>query len=55
MKLTEVQKYEKIIDSLREIIEQKDSVILDKDRIIEGYQMFIRERLQNILKEKKNG
>jgi hypothetical protein len=49
-KMTDIEKYEKIIDSLRELVRQKDSVIIDKEKIIMGYERFIKENL----KEKKN-
>ena len=51
LKMSEtIEKYEKIIGSLRELLRQKDSVIVDKEKIIMGYERFIRENL----KEKKN-
>jgi hypothetical protein len=43
-----IEKYEKIIDSLRELIRQKDSVIVDKEKIIMGYERFIRQNLKEI-------
>ena len=48
--MTDIEKYEKIIDSLRDLLRQKDSVIIDKEKIIMGYERFIKENL----KEKKN-
>jgi hypothetical protein len=54
LKMTEIiEKYEKVIGSLRELLKQKDSVIEDKDKIIMGYERFIRENLKN--KGGKNG
>ena len=45
--MSEIEKYEKIIGSLRDLLKNKDSVIIDKDKIILGYERFIRENLKN--------
>lgn len=49
--MSEINHQDKVISSLRELLREKDSVIADKEKIIKGYEKFIR----NNLKEKKNG
>ena len=52
--MNDIERYEKIIGSLRKLLNHKDSIIIDKDKIIQGYEEFIRRNLKE-KKEKRNG
>ena len=46
--MNDINRQEKIISGLRELLRQKDSVIADKEKIIKGYEKFIRDNLKEI-------